>query len=170
MTPFPTFEIQTVKHEVFGGCVTFVMRYRTLGTDNLRRRLQQAFKDIAPDAVYEVLYGRAALLAQAGDIIVSEEAAANHQAYHSLALFWSWRKNVSNDDLIAAAADVWNWFENGLALEFSDEWDAAFGKILVKEYAAPREIQPAEQLTKAELDNPNSSSVGVTKKKASDAS
>lgn len=152
--PFPTFEVATARHEAYGGLVVLCVKAQTFGSAMLQSRLSEAFEQVAPDAPKYTRIARAALVAQTVDILVDAEAAANNPGFSAIAAFWAWRKSATNDELVEAAAQVWDWFVNVAPWEFVyKHWDEAVGKASISVYAAPKELKPV--LTEAEKADPN---------------
>lgn len=154
MTPFPSFEAVSTRHEAYGGLIVLKVKPQTFGSAILQNQLVEAFSQVAPDSSNNLRHGRATLLMQTADIEVDASAAANNPGFGAIAAFWTWRKGVTNEELIAAAAQIWGWFENVVPLEFIyTHWDAAVNKTSLSAYAAPAELKPV--LSEADKANPN---------------
>lgn len=136
------------------GRVAFAMRYQTLGTNNLARKLLAAImvagaveKD-TPDANHAANF--ALLLAHTENVTTTGE----HPEIAALARFWVWWQEHKGDPVIDGAA-LWNWRLNDLGTFTMLAWNDAWTNSQVTALDAPRELLPESKLTDAERADPN---------------
>lgn len=137
------------------GRVAFAMRYQTLGTNNLARKILAAMmvagaveKD-GPDTNHAANF--ALLLAHTSAITVT----GDHPETDAVRRFWAWWEEHKADALLDGAA-LWDWRLNELGTFTMLAWNDAFSGSQVTALDAPRALLPDSKLTEEEHADPNS--------------
>jgi hypothetical protein len=137
------------------GRVAFAMRYQTLGTNNLARKLLAAImvagvieKD-SPETNHAANF--ALLVAHTESITTN----GTHPEIDALRRFWAWWLEHKADPVIDGAA-LWDWRLNDLGTFTMIAWNDAWTNSQVTALDAPRALLPDEKLTDEERADPNS--------------
>lgn len=152
---FPSYSPASATHSAFNDRVVFTIAYATVGTNSAALRLHEHFTRLFPEGGDGKTYTRALFLAQTLDIKITDEAITNVPALRVLNNFWQWRASANQDELIANAENIWNWFENALPNAVFTAWDGAFVCVKADTLSAPRELLPDTALTDEEITDPN---------------
>lgn len=137
------------------GRVAFAMRYQTLGTNNLARKIlaavmvKAALEKDSPEVNHAANFGL--LLAHTEGITVT----GDHPELAALRRFWAWWQEHKNDAVLDGAA-LWDWRVNELGTFTMIAWNDAWTGAQVTALDAPRELLPDHRLTDEERADPNS--------------